>query len=243
MIALVMHGILTTRDGVTWPEAFEAYAARRAPALRVLVDQYDAGPFPRLNWLRVNDRMARAMAARVMTWKADNPKARVVLIGHSNGCDIVRRVALLLAEAGHVVDAAVLIAPPIAADLRANGLGELLATGKLLRAVCYATTGDKVLAAPVRWWNPLTWIGAAARYPYGNAGRVGWTDCPAVTADALPPNAAAFTRWFPGFHHTSYFEPAHVAATFNLILSDVHLAQKPFQQGPQAAAGCGCGAA
>lgn len=224
MIALALHGILTGRSDVTWPERLQTFAHRVAPGgFVVLTDQYDAGPFPKINWWIGNPRMAAAMTRRVLSWVDDGVHERVALIGHSNGCDIVRRVAIELAEMGVQVDALIMVAPPISPDLKKNGLGELLTTGKLKRAVCYFTPGDHVLAPP-RTLNPLTWLGGAARWPYGNAGRVGFTGCPTVLGHAPAPNAAAFNRIFPDYGHTTYFSPEASPSTFNTILTDARTA-------------------
>lgn len=224
MIALALHGILTGRSDVTWPERLQTFAHRVNPGgFVVLTDQYDAGPFPRVNWWIGNPRMARAMTRRVLSWLEDGVHERVALVGHSNGCDIVRRVAIELAAAGVVVDALIMVAPPISPDLKGNGLAPHLASGKLKRVVCYFTPHDTVLA-PVRNLNPLTWFGNVARWPYGNAGRVGLKDCPTVLEHADAPNAAAFNRIFPDYGHTTYFSAAASLSTFNTILTDARTA-------------------
>lgn len=222
MILLALHGILTGRSDVTWPERLQAFAFKRDRDMVVLTDQYDAGPFPRLNWFVGNPRMARAMALRISTWLEDSNHEAVALVGHSNGCDIVRRVAIELAEKGVVVQCLIMVAPPIAPSLKANGLKSCIDAGKIRRVVCYYTPRDTVLA-PARTLNPLTWLGGFLRWPYGNMGRVGIPDVPTVEADALAPNAAVFNRVFPTYWHTTYFNRATSPATFNLILNDAHL--------------------
>lgn len=218
MILLALHGILTGRSDVTWPERLQAYAHKRAPEIAVLTDQYDAGPFPRANWFFGNPRMARAMAKRILAFRNEGDHDAVVLVGHSNGCDIVRRVAALLAKQGVTVQALIMVAPPISPRLAALGLGEHVASGLLQKVVCYYTPRDTVLAPPLSW-NPITWALAAIRWPYGNMGRVGIANAITVVRGEPTP-ADVFNRIFPDYWHTTYFDEFHSHSTFNLILTD-----------------------
>lgn len=224
MILLAIHGILTGRSDVTWPERLQAFAHRNATtcpdSFVVLTDQYDAGPFPRLNWFFGNPKMARGMARRILSWLEDGVHERVTLVGHSNGCDIVRRVAMQLAEMEVTVEAVILIAPPLSPRLSANGLQACIDSGHLRRVVCYFTPRDTVLA-PAVTANPFTWLLTAIRWPYGNMGRVGISEAITVEAtDPAPAGVVAFNRVFPTYWHTTYFSRPTTPETFKTILSD-----------------------
>lgn len=222
MICLAMHGILTGRTDVTWPESFQIYTHRHAPDVRVICDQYDAGPFPRLNWFRGNPRMAKAMALRLAAWLDDSHHEGLAMVAHSNGCDIVRRVALELGKLGVRVEAIVMVAPPVSSSLDKQGLQSLIDRKLLGRVVCYYTPRDTVLARRLSW-NPISWVSAALRWPYGNAGRVGLKGCPTIFENGEAPAAPAFNRIFPKYWHTTYFNATNSRATFELMARDLHL--------------------
>ena len=224
MIILAMHGILTGREDITWPERFETYAWLNFPDFRVLVDHYAAGPWPRINWMLGNPKLARGQAIRMLNWvQQGKGGGRLALVGHSNGCEIVRQTAMMLAAAGAVIDCLVLIAPPIHPDLDRNGLQDLLDNGSLGRVVCYASPIDKVMARRLSW-NPVTWFQHVVRWPYGNAGRVGLDRGECLTEDQqMAAGTRVATRWWPRYGHSTWFSPAVSHQTFDLILSDAQL--------------------
>lgn len=237
-LIVAIHGILTGRADATWPERFERWAAARLDRTAVLTDQYDAGPFPVWNCFIRNPRASRALGKVVENWidsaPEDNQRVRVHIVAHSNGCDIARRLAIRLTSRGYDVESLLLFSAAIPNTVEKMGLWPALKsepeTGRLGRLVIYSGDSDRVLAPSPDWSRPWTVALACARWPYGNAGRVGISDADrkisgmgsTVAGDGI----RAVNRVFRGWEHGDFFPPQYpgrVESVFQMIGRDMQL--------------------
>lgn len=211
-IVLAQHGILTSRAHVTWPERFAAFSAHNRTGLHVVTDQYDSGPFPRLNMFWKNRRLGKAQAAILEHWARTGPKrSRISLVGHSNGCDVIRHTALALAKREIYIDSVILIAAPL--NPRIPWLSPLVESGTIQRLSVWASPNDHVLHGSL--------IGQLIRWPYGNLGRVGLATTRARVSEQQPAHGMSlYTRWF-NHRHTEYFAQPNEAATFRTIIDEI----------------------
>lgn len=232
VLIVAIHGILTGRSSPTWPERLEIWAAERFVHASVLTDHYTAGPFPLWNCFVQNPRAAASIAQVVEEWlEASEHHVDVHFVAHSNGCDIVRRAAIELMDRGHQVQSILMVSGPVSDSVAGMGLASYLDEGVLDRLVVYAADKDAVLAPRPSWRKPWTFLSAMARWPYGNAGKVGLTDGDVWVQNAGPVIAAdvnSATRFFPGWGHGDFFpgsNPGRSAGTFDLITRDLHLSK------------------
>jgi hypothetical protein len=211
------HGINTSRRAITAPERFQAFTAF-SPMIEVLTDQYDAGPFPRWNMLYANERLAAARALVLEYWvetaKARGNELKVSLIGHSNGCDVNRRTAIRLRARGIPVHCIVAIAGAVNKDAGKQGIAPLIEEGT--HVVNWYSPNDEVLA------GADSLIGAAIRWPYGNAGKVGMNGAQETVEDfaEIRVRRGIVNRAFKG-KHSEYFEPRNETLTFLTISKDI----------------------
>ncbi len=230
-LIVAIHGILTGRGDVTWPERFERWAAAKLDRTAVLTDQYDAGPFPVWNYCIRNPRAARALGKIVENWidsaVEDGQTVKVHIVAHSNGGDIARRLALRLTGRGYEVENLLLFSAAVPNSAAAMGLIPALDAGTLKNLVVYSADGDRVLAPSPDWSKPWTVALACARWPYGNAGRVGITDFDCRVSGLLKPITGRINnRLFPGWEHGDFFPPQYpgrVEGVFSMIGRDMKL--------------------
>jgi pimeloyl-ACP methyl ester carboxylesterase len=233
-LIVAVHGILTGRGDPTWPERLERWAASHWPGVAVLTDQYDSGPFPVWNCFLRNPRAAKALSRVVENWvdqgESDGQKVRVHLVAHSNGCDIVRRLAIRLMSRGYRVESVLLFSGAVQNSAAKMGLSPFLSVGRLGRLVVYSADGDRVLAPSPDWSRPWTVALSCARWPYGNAGRVGISDANLVLdgmGGSIPDGAPiSVNRRFPGWEHGDFFPalfPGRMNAVFAMIGRDSNL--------------------
>jgi predicted alpha/beta hydrolase family esterase len=137
-----------------------------------------------------------------------NFQSRRVLVGHSNGCEIIRH--MLVDNPGLAVDEVHLIAPAVKHNFDSNGLNKAL-EGKvrLKKLVIYASKSDQALEAAkntawIRWFN--------SKWGYGHLGLVG----PEDVADHL--RGKVYTEWHHGFDHGTYFTGSHFGELMAMIM-------------------------
>lgn len=216
---IAIHGINTSLVNPAWPWSFAAYVDQTTIQARVETEHYKAGPYPRLNTLFVNPKLAKALANRVLLRRQLLGAAPVHIVAHSNGCVIAIDVAKRLAKSGLPVETLVLIAAAAHSDVRKNGLMELSASHMLGRAVAYMSPDDNVI-------KPLqTFPGA-----YGSLGARGWqlerlrygVEVDGYSLSA-PPFSSFLTRRCDGFGHGDYFAPQWATQTYSTALTDMGL--------------------
>lgn len=213
-LVLALHGINTDRDDVTWPERFEAYQAQHDAGLNVVTDHYRAWPFPRINCLIKNRRIGKAQAHVLAHWvKTGRRGTAISLVGHSNGCDIIRHTAAELIRLGIPIDKLILLAAPI--DPALPKLAQAVEAGQIRSISAWCSPNDHVLGEPGNFWAN------AIRWPYGNLGRAGTTDGGKIL-EFDPPHQAQpiYTRWFD-WGHSDAFDQAHEAQTYETIITEI----------------------
>lgn len=127
---------------------------------------------------------------------------KLVLVGHSNGCDIILQSLAKIESSGielHLISAA---AEP---DCWRNGLNESCATGKVARVTIYIGQQDEVLSrlAPVSRFL-CGWLGLG----FKNLGHVG-------PLNSTCANLTVHTE--PEFGHSTWFEPQHFPSLMRLV--------------------------
>lgn len=225
-LIVAVHGILTGRSLPTWPERLELWSASALPDVTVLTDHYRAGPLPLWNVGVQNPRAARNLLAVVENYLDGYDPADVAVhfVGHSNGCDIIRRASIRLMRRGYKVASVLMFSAPCHSSVERMGFRPYIDDGSLGRLVVYAADEDRVLAPIADWRNPITVLHNAIRWPYGNAGRVGLTDGEQwVVRNGPEITARTATRLFPGWGHGDFFplaNPGRMAGMFETIARD-----------------------
>lgn len=133
---------------------------------------------------------------------------RVVMRGHSNGCDIIRRAAMGMAANTRAarIECAHLIAPAVDADFNRNGFNELLGNGTIKRLVICGSRNDGALKA-ARITSPLLNLLGNG---YGTLGLGGPENVfPAV-------RARVFTHWNDEFGHSDWLTKDRLLETMRL---------------------------
>ncbi len=139
MLLIAIHGILTGQTDASWPSKLAAWVAQWAPQVKVLTEEYWAGPFPRWNCLVKDPLVARRLTARVeeiLSSAESGGSPPIWLVAHSNGAVIALLVCKRLISRGHQVGGVILTGAACQAELRRNGVMEWWSGGVLGRADC-----------------------------------------------------------------------------------------------------------
>lgn len=210
------HGINTERgNGATIAERFDAYASARHDDMAVITDHYKAGPFPRWNMVfGANQALAEARAKILTHWHLTHQEARIALAGHSNGCDIARRTAIILDDLGIPVSTIVFVAAPLKRTIEGMGLEGNLT--RQTRIANWVMEQDEVLAPDN---SPIQ---SALRWPYGNAGKVGIDDADGWVRrfEDPDPRWQVYNRRFP-WRHSEPFTGPYENAVFETIIKEI----------------------
>lgn len=163
--------------------ALEWCIIRGIPALS---HEYHAGWWSR--WVRQNKR---AVELAEQCDRVQNP----IPVGHSNGCDVIRRA---LAYVTRPVQAVHLFAGAAPADCNKNGINAAILSGKVGHVHVYGSEDDWVLKRPAKWTRWLT-LGFAG---YGDIGY-------AKPQNVDPRCQSRITiDWRPGYGHSSWLHDA-----------------------------------
>lgn len=139
---------------------------------------------------------------------AQYPGARLHLVGHSNGCDLIARAVRLTSTP---IASVHLIAAALERDFAKNGLGERLARGQIGAAYCLCSRGDMVLGRLARATQLLGFLGLG----YGDLGGRG----------PFAPEAGQLaawrvrTIWRNTLGHSDWFSPAEFERTLSTVLT------------------------
>jgi pimeloyl-ACP methyl ester carboxylesterase len=153
---IAINGIRTNpgeSDG--WTDRFVTWINTRLPD-GVVAEKFEYYTSALLRGLRQRQR-ADEIAKKVGYYR--RAKYRVVLVGHSNGCDLIARV---LEACGAEIDAAHLISP--AAD--EQGFAEAIREGLIRRIHIYGSKNDKALRFAAATRPLIGWLGLG----YGSLG-------------------------------------------------------------------------
>lgn len=213
---IAIHGIRTRLTDPAWPWRFSGHCQRRGIAAHIETEHYKAGPYPRVNQLFVNPRVAKALATRIMLRREILGPAPIHIIAHSNGCPVAVNLAKRLAKSEIGVSTLILIGAAIHSDVKKSGLLELGRSGYIDKAVAYWSPDDGII-------RPLQSLPGA----YGSLGARGFEfgrDRFGYQANGYEPVPAFpfyISRQFPGFGHSEYFSARWETATYDTALIDM----------------------
>jgi hypothetical protein len=202
-VIVAIHGILTGETSRTWPSRLKVWIwENRGGEFTVINREYKAGFLPPFNvFIRNKYFLAPALAEFIKPYAERG--ADISFVTHSNGADVGVRTISELGKLGFKARALIAIGAAIKSDIEKSGIAKLIDNGSLHHAVAYCSSSDNALKRALIW-------------PYGHLGREGFTDYGRTYGDS-----AIATRWFPGFDHSTYFDPAHQDATFECAINDI----------------------
>ncbi len=122
-----------------------------------------------------------------------------VLVGHSNGCEIIRR--LLVDYPSLAVDYVHMVAPAVDVDFEKNGLNDALeGRVRLKQLTIHCSQSDRALKHArntkwIRWFN--------SKWGYGHLGLTGPENVRSSVYNQVN------TTWYEGFDHATYFIDPH----------------------------------
>lgn len=206
-IVAAINGILTDQVDTSWPDELDDWFDAQDIKAKVLKKEYGAGPFPLWNVHWVNRGLSKSIANEIRLLCKDRVRD-VHFISHSNGTDIALKAVKRLAAFGIKTKTLIVVGSVLKADVRKNGVADLVQAGHLSKAVAYVSENDSALQF------------GRFSFGYSDLGRTGWTmgDVP------LPPEHSVFaTRRFDSYRHSTYFDPKHLDATCRLFCADMGL--------------------
>jgi len=195
---LFINGILTLSDGrnawpdraVTWTESHYGQLAEKY--------EYFSGALTR----RLFQAARVRECAQLLRHYAGHD---LILVGHSNGADIVCR---LLQTTDIEVSEVHLLAAAAEADFDRNGLNQALLTGRLGSVHLYGSHNDRALEL-AQFTEIFSFLGLG----YGALGRTG----PEHIDDRVSHRVTQI--WRDDFDHSTWFSPAQFAQTMALVVA------------------------
>ena len=166
LVFALVHGILTPRENWTDWSAVDL-KCRFGHDCIVLQQEYHAGPLPLFNRYIVNPKVAADLADDLQKLRCQHPCGRFFIIAHSNGADIALKALNLLPDAE--IEAVVLMAGAVHADVGRNGLRRAYERRAVERAICWHSKGDHVIG----WWARLSGL-LTFGFGYGRLGEIGF---------------------------------------------------------------------
>jgi hypothetical protein len=211
LIIAASHGILTGTTDPSWNCDLRTFIDTRLPEaissrIRVLAPRYWAFPLPRLNYYLKNPIHARYLAGELLCYLEAGWQC--AFVGHSNGTHVNWLAQKTLSNAGYTTRAHILIGSVLDEDVERSGVLEAVQSGKLGRAVCYASRTDYALRARL------------IDRPYGDLGLRGFTLDGYPYELELENRRVIYTRLFDG-GHSGYFAGSQREQTFIKILEDL----------------------
>ena len=201
-VVYACHGILNGRTDPNWPN----YLNQFLDGVKVVKKEYLAFPLPLVNVFVKNRWLARGLAndARLMHQGGYS----LNFVGHSNGTHINLLAIRRLAKLRIPVNAMIAIGGVIEPDIEKSGVYHLLRSGMLRKAVCYCSNSDGPLSIHLKW-------------PYKDAGKVGW-QFGGIPVDYMAiEGAELITRRFDGWGHSEYFTAANRDQIFRQVGQDL----------------------
>lgn len=227
-----INGIRTPTTEDSWPKRLGPYLEARY-LCTAEAHYYRTGPVPPWNLWVTNPRIARTLASSIESRMEEIGIHPLHLVAHSNGTNIAVSLAKALAVRGIRIETMVLIGSALHSDVERSGLGELIASGEVRRAVAYCSPEDVV----VRRLQSVPGF-------YGSLGARGFERDGSQTGlqvGAFQPLGNEWgtdrhryvTRWFPGFGHSEYFSEDVRGKTFACVAGDLRLAIRDDRECPR----------
>ena len=218
----LIHGIRTGLTSRSWPQSLGPYLMQ-VDGVHTEAVYYEAGPLPLWNTIIKNPRIARALANRIEAQREWHPELVHSIVAHSNGTDIAIRLMRELVSRGIRTRTAILTGAAIHSDVDKNGLAELIRNGHLGRAIAYSSPADTVVRHLQRipgFYGSLGARGFEREKQRTGLWVEGWQ--PLESREVFPGGRFRLvTRWFPGFSHGQYFDPAERRIAWRTIASDL----------------------
>ncbi|HSV73447.1 MAG TPA: hypothetical protein VLH79_06785 [Chthonomonadales bacterium] len=194
-VFIFANGILTNPGNArAWTDRAVQWFHNRTDAA---ADKFEYYSPALLRWV-FQRKNAVALAETI----AEYPGARLHLVGHSNGCDLIARAVRMTSAP---IASLHLISAALERDFGKNGLGERLARGQIGNVFCLCSRGDKV----------LTYLARASRV--ATLGLLGYGDLGCRGPENAPHHV--WTTWCNTLGHGDWFEPAHFDRTMETILT------------------------
>lgn len=130
----------------------------------------------------------------------------VILVGHSNGCDLIVRALHKLKGSGQNIKAIHMFSPACEASLQVNGLNWFLANGRVEEVTTYIAGWDRAM-----WWAWFSRVLRPISMGYGLMGLHGPTD---ISPEAF--NKVRIVRE-EAFGHSDWFADWSFVKTMELI--------------------------
>jgi pimeloyl-ACP methyl ester carboxylesterase len=208
-VYLVVNGIANLPDNVDgWTDSMILGCA----ALGRYGDKYEYFTSFITRWIRQGNR-AKKVARLIDKWQKLGKVP--VLVGHSNGCDLIIRALRITPTKGAIVH---LISAAAEPDFEKNGLAAALNDGRVERVYIYMAGKDSALSkyAPASRvaCAPLNWAIRLFNPKYGglgfkSLGTIGPKNYPALKVD--------ITRE-PNYGHSTWFTPENFPKTLQAII-------------------------
>lgn len=198
-VFLFVNGILTSPGNArAWTDrAVQWMNVRPAPGQEVVSDKFEYFS-PALLRRLFQGRHARELAYTLSQYQG----ARLHLVGHSNGCDLIARA---IARTQLHVSTVHLIAAAIDRDFRKNGFGPLLASGQVGACFCFCSLADTVLTR----WARASRLATFGLLGYGDLGAYG-------AAEPWPRRVHHVVR--SGLGHSDWFAGGEFDRTLQSVL-------------------------
>lgn len=181
-VIIFVNGILTDPESTSaWTDRAELWVLSNTPCRAA---KYEYWSFALTRRMKQAKRV-RELRTLVLEWFRKGYE--IVLVGHSNGADIICR---LLKSCPCRIKEAHLVAAACDHDFERNGINHAMRKGWLGRCVCYCSEDDNMLHLAKISWMLLHWVGLG----YGYLGLVGPHNitypgqCPVVWARDIWPN-------------------------------------------------------
>jgi pimeloyl-ACP methyl ester carboxylesterase len=197
-VFIFVNGILTNPgNSRAWTDRAVQYFNNRA-ATGVVSDKFEYYSPALLRHI-----FQRGHAIDLAETIAEYPGARLHLVGHSNGCDLIARAVRMTSAkitSLHFISAA------LERDFHKNGLGERIARGQIGHVFCLCSRGDKV----------LTYLARASRI--ATLGLLGYGDlgCRGAASPVLP---QVWHTWRNSLGHSDWFAGENFERTMETILT------------------------
>jgi pimeloyl-ACP methyl ester carboxylesterase len=196
-IYILVNGILTNPEDVgSWTDRAEEWIDMHS-SFKATKMEYRAGIFTRR--LYQNTRVQN-LKKICKAYLGD----RIVLVGHSNGCDIIQRMATKGTVRIHELH---LIAGASDHDFRRNGYNRVLRHGAIDKIFVYVSDADKALKNALLSTHLFGWLGLG----YGYLGLVGPTNVDPLVKDRV-------IIYKEPMDHSQWFNKHFFEKTMNCIL-------------------------